>query len=388
MDKSTSGAFVNSDFNISYADGSGASGNYVKDTLSIGRQSLDAFQFGVGYVSSSYQGVLGVGYSANEASVQYIGSQPYNNLPLAMVDAGLIATPAYSLWLNDLEASTGVILFGGVDTEKYDGDLSTLPILPEADGSHAEFLITLTGVRVSPNGGSATSISNALPAAVLLDSGSTFSYLPNDLITPIYESLGAQYDSSQGAAYVTCDVSGTLEFTFSEPTISVNIQDELLFPASDQQGNPLQTSDGTQVCLLGLAPSGGSISVLGDTFLRSAYVVYDLQNNEISLAQTTFNATRSNIQEISRGSKSVPGATLVQNAVTTVAAQTGGARIGGGGGFGGGGASATAIPTGLGGSGSSSGTANAASGPRSTGQAAALPYLAAAGAAMVAAVAL
>jgi hypothetical protein len=45
--------FVSSDFNISYADGSGASGDYVTDTLSMSDVTLSNFQFGVGYTSSS-----------------------------------------------------------------------------------------------------------------------------------------------------------------------------------------------------------------------------------------------------------------------------------------------------------------------------------------------
>lgn len=50
---SSTSKIVSSDFNISYADGSGASGDYVTDTLSIGGVSLNNFQFGVGYTSSS-----------------------------------------------------------------------------------------------------------------------------------------------------------------------------------------------------------------------------------------------------------------------------------------------------------------------------------------------
>lgn len=46
-------SFVSSDFNITYADGSGASGDYVTDTLSIGGTTIKDFQFGVGYESSS-----------------------------------------------------------------------------------------------------------------------------------------------------------------------------------------------------------------------------------------------------------------------------------------------------------------------------------------------
>lgn len=46
-------AFVNSDFNITYADGSDATGDYASDTLTIGSATLKSFQFGIGFTSSS-----------------------------------------------------------------------------------------------------------------------------------------------------------------------------------------------------------------------------------------------------------------------------------------------------------------------------------------------
>lgn len=46
-------SFVSSDFKIGYADSSGASGDYVTDTLHIGDVVIPNFQFGVGYSSSS-----------------------------------------------------------------------------------------------------------------------------------------------------------------------------------------------------------------------------------------------------------------------------------------------------------------------------------------------
>jgi hypothetical protein len=55
-------------------------------------------------------------------------------------------------------------------------------------------------------------------------------------------------------------------------------------------------------------------------------VVYDLTNNQISIAPTNFNATSSNIKEITSSSGGVPGATVVANAVSTLAVASGGAR--------------------------------------------------------------
>lgn len=316
---STTYSYVNSVFDISYVDGSGASGDYAKDTFSFGGQSLKGMQFGIGYTSTSSQGILGIGYTVNEVQVNRAGGKAYPNLPQLLADNKLINSNAYSLWLNDLEASTGSILFGGVDTEKYTGSLQTLPVIAE-QGVFAEFIIALTGMGVN---GKAGSLFDNETVPVLLDSGSSLMYLPDDLVTSLYTQFNAQYDDSQGAAFVDCslaDDTTTLDFTFSSPTISVPMN-ELVIVAGYQRGQP--------VCILGISPAGESTCVLGDTFLRSAYVVYDLSNNEISLAQTNFNATKSNVMEIQSGSAGVPNATGVPNAVSSLAVGTGGARNGG-----------------------------------------------------------
>ena len=308
--------YISSDFNISYVDGSGSSGDYVSDTVRLGGVSLTAQQFGIGYTSSSQEGIMGIGYPINEVAVVSSTTEIYSNVPKHMVDDNLIATNAYSLWLNDLDASTGSILFGGVNTAKFTGTLQTIPIIPE-QGVYAEFVIALTGVGFN---GTQGSIASNLAVSALLDSGSSLMYLPNDITQDIYNAVGAQYDSSQGAAFVDCDLrnsAATIDFTFSTPTISVAM-DELVIVAG--------TSRGQEICILGISPAEGSTPVLGDTFLRSAYVVYDLSRNEISLAQTNFNATDDSVVEISATS-GVPDATTVTNAVTSVAAETGSARI-------------------------------------------------------------
>lgn len=58
--------YINSVFNISYVDGSGANGDYVSDMVTVGNTKIDRLQFGIGYTSSSAQGILGVGYEANK----------------------------------------------------------------------------------------------------------------------------------------------------------------------------------------------------------------------------------------------------------------------------------------------------------------------------------
>lgn len=311
--------YVNGAFNISYVDGSGAAGDYATDTFRFGGQTIKDLQFGIGYSSSSPEGILGIGYAINEVAVGRAGLQPYPNLPEKLVNDGTINTNAYSLWLNDLDASTGSILFGGVDTGKFHGELQTLPIIAER-GVYAEFIIALTGMGQN---GQNTSLFTNQNVPVLLDSGSSLMYLPDSIAQSLYTKYNARYDSRQGAAYVDCDLanqSGSVDFSFSGVHISVPLN-ELVIVAAVSRGQP--------ICLLGIGPAGNSVSVLGDTFLRSAYVVYDLANNEISLAQTNFNSTSQNIQEIQKGLDGVPSATGVANAVSTAAVGTGGPRVNG-----------------------------------------------------------
>ncbi|KAF2016600.1 candidapepsin-4 precursor [Aaosphaeria arxii CBS 175.79] len=312
--------YVNSVFNISYVDGSGAVGDYAKDNFNFGGKTVQGLQFGIGYDSSSAEGILGIGYTTNEVQVNRAGLQAYPNLPQALADSGDINTNAYSLWLNDLDASTGNILFGGVDTDKYEGTLGRLPIIQERGGIYAEFIIALTGLGQNGKAGSLFQ-NQAIP--VLLDSGSSLMYLPNSIANSLYTAFNAQYDQRQGAAIVDCNLAnqeGSLDFTFSGPTISVPLN-ELVITIGYQRGEP--------VCILGIGPADNSLCVLGDTFLRSAYVVYDLDNNEIALAQTKFNVSQSSIKEIQSGDDGIPQASLVPNAVSSVAVGTGGGRIAG-----------------------------------------------------------
>ncbi|EME87132.1 SAP peptidase [Pseudocercospora fijiensis CIRAD86] len=311
--------FINSDFNISYVDGSGCSGDYASDTVSFGSATIENQQFGIGYESSSAEGILGLGYPINEVAVQYNNGKTYPNVPQSLLNNGYINTNAYSLWLNDLDASTGSILFGGVNSAKYTGSLETVPIVKE-QGVYAEFIIALTAVGHNGKQGSIAS-NQAIPA--LLDSGSSLMYLPNNITHSIYKATGASYDSQEGIAFIDCsagDSDETIDFTFSSPTIKVALNELVIVAGVDR---------GQEICILGIGPAGSSTPVLGDTFLRSAYVVYDLAANEISLAQTNFNSTSNNILEITK-STGVPDATPVQNAVTSVAVHSGGARIGSG----------------------------------------------------------
>lgn len=302
---------VNRDFNISYFDGSGAAGDCVKDTLRINGNEVKDFQFGVGYSSSSAQAVLGIGYKSNEAQVVRTNSGEYGNLPARMANENIISSNAYSLWLNDVNADAGTVLFGGVDAERYHGQLVKLPI---EDGN--EFFITLTSVET---GGKKLSQDDM--ALAVLDSGSSLTYLPPKLADRILREVNATFTPQDGIVFVPCslrDRQANLTFRFSDPaTVDVPMR-EMIIDSVRLTGKQRTFSDGKAACYLGIMPtnSDNATSVLGDTFLRSAYVVYDLENHEISLAQTKFNATSTSVKTIGEGQDAVPDAITAENPVT------------------------------------------------------------------------
>lgn len=306
--------YLESRFNISYVDGSGASGDYVTDTFRFEGIEIATFQFGIGYVSSSRQGILGIGYPENEIQAVHQKQKPYQNLPARLVADGHIATSAYSIWLDDVDSATGSVLFGGVDRSQYHGNLVTVPV-QKVGSIYREFFITMTGLDVGSK-----QVTNDMALAVLLDTGSSLTYLPTELAKSIYEEVNATWVEQSQLAIVPCALgqrNDSITFHFSEPaSISVAMK-ELILSISSANGELVRFADGSQACLFGIFPAGSGITVLGDTFLRSAYVVYDTQNNEVSLAQSNFGAMPDipEVTEIGTGKSSLPDATAAPRPV-------------------------------------------------------------------------
>jgi hypothetical protein len=280
---------------------------------------------GLGLDSSIANGLIGVGYINDEASLGTTRST-YPNLPVVLQQEKLINTVAYSLYLNDLDASTGSILFGGIDTGKYHGELTKINIIASDNSkTFSEFAVELYSVAAtSPTGTDTLSTSQSSLVAVL-DSGTTLTYLPQDMAEEAWKEVGASYDDSFGLAVVPCsvrDINGFFSFTFAGPQgpqVNVTLSELVLDlfsggPAPKFESGPNQ---GQSVCEFGIQNTTGSPYLLGDTFLRSAYVVYDLVNNEIAIAPTDFNSTQTNVVAFQSSGAPIPSATSAPNQSNT-----------------------------------------------------------------------
>ena len=164
----------------------------------------------------------------------------------------------------------------------------------------------------------------ALP--VILDSGTTETYLPDNVVNPIIAGVGAVNNPDLGLI-VPCSLSASpAKFNFAfggngGPSIAVSLG-EFVTPIYLEDGSQPTYKNGDAVCGFGLMSSETGPILFGDTFLRSAYVVYDLTNNQIGMAQTNFNATSANVVEISSGSN-LPSATATATGVAVTQTYTG-----------------------------------------------------------------
>ena len=300
------------DFEISYGDGSSYSGVYFSDNLVIGDSSLKGVTMAVAEQAENLvgdgsaignNGLMGIGFDSNEARVDQ-GGRAYLGVVSQLKKQGLIKTLSYSLWLDDEDAQTGSILFGGVDTSKYVAPLLALPMVgfesrdPETVN---EVAIEMTSIGLSVDSGTTTSLTDSdLVAPALLDSGTTLIQLPTDMAQKIQDSVGAINDPAIGQPLVACNLStakATYVFGFggdSGPKINVPVSQLI-----DDPDGVTTFADGTPACGFDIIGNDQGQVILGDSFLRSAYVVYHLGAKTIALANANTNpGGSSDIQEI------------------------------------------------------------------------------------------
>lgn len=280
-------------FQISYGDSSAANGLWAVETLTVGGQKVANFDFGYAQNASSGLAVLGIGPAGNEASTDNSPSWTYDNLPHKLKSEGITSSTAYSLWLNSQQSTKGSIMFGGYDRAKIHGDLFTLPLVPTVNKETVtEFAVELEAVRIDGKHYGSKS-------TVVLDSGTTMTLLPKEQVEPIIKMTGANYSTEVNSYIFNCSDSpkgGTVDFVFADK-LAITVQLTDLFSVLRYNDGSADTYvDGTLVCVVNLqVASKKGPSILGASFLRSAYVVYDIDNSQVSLGNAKFNISDSDI---------------------------------------------------------------------------------------------
>ncbi|KAI3323980.1 aspartic peptidase domain-containing protein [Xylariaceae sp. AK1471] len=271
-------AYFAAQFGTGYMEGS-----WYNDTIYIGQDKLPLPHSRIGVnIWSTYlwAGILGVSYGVS-------WNTPYPTLLDLLVQLGYIEVPIFSLGVGTQDERSpdqpGDIVFGGVDRWKYRGYLEPIEIWPHPSDQKELFQqvgywINMTSFGYTkPGEPEVTLTSKDFARSMLIDSGSTFTYLDADLVSVVAKAFNAWIDE-RGVYYVDCGLrskDGYVHFGFNNGNMVIQVSYADFIVNFDTY------------CALGVQPADVGVAtwVLGNSFIRAAYIVFDQQNDAIWLAQ-------------------------------------------------------------------------------------------------------
>lgn len=145
------------------------------------------------------------------------------------------------------------------------------------------------------------------PMVVLLDTGSAAWTVPPDYYNAMMSVFGSTVDQNGNMFCSDLNDTVSLDIDFGgEVTINVPAKN-FVVPLIDPTTNAPVLSDGKAVCTVLLAPDDGSglALTLGDAVLRSMYVVFDLDNGQVSIAQANTNPGPSSVVIVPAGANGI-----------------------------------------------------------------------------------
>ncbi|TQV98964.1 hypothetical protein V2A60_007344 [Cordyceps javanica] len=267
--KSTSWVSLGQNTTLRYGRGF-ADIEFGYDYVTVGTSKINQQVFGVAHDSSSLTtGLMGVGPSLNG------WNSPYPYVLDNLFTQKFINSRAFSLDLRQVTSDRGAAVFGGIDTKKFKGPLVKKDIVPASSSPDGKtrYWATCDGITINREDGTQVTVLSA-PQAFLFDSGYTISSLPTGPFNELLKAFPSAKKEESGQYIVDCNVvnaKGTLDFKFGNATISVPYSDFIWQQPS------------YNTCVLG-AIEDNKMPVLGDTFLRAAYVVYDWDNRALHFA--------------------------------------------------------------------------------------------------------
>lgn len=308
-------------FQISYLDGTGAEGDFFSDAVHIGESTIESGVVAIGLARSLQdgpqlendgQGLVGVGYWINQAGLDYLATE-FNDPPTmiqALVNQGDIERESYAIYLNDVNNGTGSIIIGGTDANKYEGELVALQTLQDPEGSdltnYTHFEVALTGIGIDDEDGLRWLTEPDFAEPGLLDSGTTLTYVP----ASVYQSISQGFGVTAG--FIPChyrNSNAAIVYQFGGtdgPSIRVPLR--ALIDLDDTSPFAYEDDDQTPACYFLLDQFEEPYVMLGNSFMRSGYFVYDLENHVVAVAQVAANATVDDPTAIPAGSE-IPGCT-------------------------------------------------------------------------------
>jgi hypothetical protein len=258
-------------FQMQYGTGS-CSGFLGKDIAHVAGIDVKGQVFGQAnhlaqfFAGQPMDGIMGLGYPQ-------ISQDHVTPVLVNMIDQKLIQKPIFTVWMgktNDYQKSelAGELTFGDIDASRYTGDITYQPVTKEGYWQMSMDSVRVNGQEFKKRFGS---------YAVISDTGTSLAAGPSEVVSAIGKAVGGQYMPNQGLYLVDCDPTGKpdVEFVFQGKTFAVGPDSYILKVSANQ-------------CVLGFQPmpfANGLDWILGDTFIRDWYQIYDYGNDRVGFAK-------------------------------------------------------------------------------------------------------
>ncbi|KAG0053850.1 hypothetical protein BGZ83_000324 [Gryganskiella cystojenkinii] len=256
---------------ISYGDGSNASGTLGSDVVSVGGVSVqqtiglatqESDQFG----SGPSDGLFGLGFDTIES---VSGVKTFLDNAIA---AGVLDKPVVSVFLPSVRRNGGTggeYLFGGIDTSKFTGELTYVPV-----SQQGYWQVAIDGVSA---GGQDLGQSSQ----GIVDTGTTLVIVSDAAAQAIHGTIqGASNDPNNGWV-VPCSLktsTDNVSFTMGGTAFNVPVADLAYEDLGDGSGN----------CFSGVQGGQNDLWILGDVFIKNNYCVFDQGNSQIGIAPLSY----------------------------------------------------------------------------------------------------
>ncbi|KAL1918923.1 uncharacterized protein VTP21DRAFT_2304 [Calcarisporiella thermophila] len=252
---------------ISYLDGSEVSGIEAIEVLKIGGLSVYKQTIGLATnASDNFQndiidGLFGLGFP----SITRLSGRGLACLASASLARGLSA-PQFGIWLGkESQGGGGEILFGGADPSHYQGTLTWTAVRDQSYWSIPVEGVTFLSAKFTEN------------SYAIIDTGSTGMIFPRELAELIHGQIpGAQEDAVQGWL-IPCNAAklypSKILFRISGRDFEVPLDDIIREP-----------SGVNGLCFSAIISSEGGQWLLGATFIKNNYCVFDVENARVGIA--------------------------------------------------------------------------------------------------------
>ncbi|KAF8338740.1 aspartic peptidase domain-containing protein [Cantharellus anzutake] len=253
-------------FNLSYGDQSSSSGQIYTDVVTVAGLTAQGQALGSATVYTQFQnrtpdGIIGMAWP-NASYFNNTGTPFFTTL----VQQKALSQNLFAFYLSAYLSGVGSLHLGGLDPSIYHDPITYTPVTRQHWWQVGLDSVNVNGAAVGSN------------LSAVVDSGTTYILGDPDTVEKLYNAIGgAPLENSNGMYTYPCHTVPQVSFTFSGASYSISS----FFGLG-------HITNGSTNCLGAIMSSPtltNSFWILGDSFLRNVYAVFDVGNSRVGFAK-------------------------------------------------------------------------------------------------------